>query len=62
MSVYKVTAKQTYYVEADTPEEAQLSFIEENEHVGIGFTEVIDVELEQEDERWIHTSMKSSKG
>lgn len=48
MSVYKVTAKQTYYVEADTPEEAQLSFIEENEHVGIGFTEVIDVELEEE--------------
>lgn len=51
MSVYKVTAKQTYYVEADTPEEATLYFIEDDsEHVGIGFTEVTEVELEQEDE------------
>lgn len=51
MHVYKVTAKQTYYVEADTPEEAKLFFItDDDEHVGIGFTEVTDVELEQEDE------------
>ena len=50
MNVYKVTAKQTYYVEADTPEEAQMSFIEMDEHVGIGFTEVTDVELVEEDE------------
>lgn len=49
MSVYKVTAKQVYYVEADTPEEAQMSFIEMDEHVGIGFTEVTDVEV-MEDE------------
>lgn len=50
MSVYRVTAKQTYYVEADTPEEAQMSFIEMDEHVGIGFTEVTGVELVEEDE------------
>lgn len=51
MSVYKVTAKQTYYVEADTPEEAKLFFItDDDEHVGIGFTEVTDVELVEEDE------------
>lgn len=50
MNVYKVTAKQTYYVEADTPEEAQISFIEMDEHVGIGFTEVTDVELVEEDD------------
>ena len=50
MNVYKVTAKQTYYVEADTPEEAKMHFIEEDEHVGIGFTEVTDVELEEENE------------
>jgi len=51
MSVYKVTAKQVYYVEADTPEEAQMHFIEEDdEHVGIGFTDVISVELVKEDE------------
>jgi len=50
MGVYKVTAKQTYYVEADTPEEAQMYFVEyDSEHVGIGFTEVTDVEL-MEDE------------
>lgn len=46
MSVYKVTAKQVYYVEADTPEEAKLFFFtDDDEHVGIGFTEVTDVEL-----------------
>ena len=50
MSVYKVTAKQTYYVEADSPEEAKMHFIEEDECVGIGFTEVTDVELVEEDE------------
>ena len=51
MNVYKVTAKQTYYVEADTSEEAKLFFItDDDEHVGIGFTEVTSVELEQEDE------------
>jgi len=51
MSVYKVTAKQVYYVEADTPEEAQMYFVEEDdEHVGIGFTDVISVELVKEGE------------
>lgn len=46
MNVYKVTAKQTYYVEADTPEEAKLFFItDDDEHVGFGFTEVTDVEV-----------------
>ena len=50
MSTYKVTAKQVYYVDADTPEQAELFFInDDDEHVGIGFTEVIAVE-EQEDE------------
>jgi hypothetical protein len=50
MSVYKVTAKQVYYVDADTPKQAELFFInDDDEHVGFGFTEVIDVE-EQEDE------------
>lgn len=48
--IYKVTAKQTYYVEAESPEQAQLYFISDDEHVGIGFTEVEKVELEQEDE------------
>ena len=51
MSVYRVTAKQVYYVEADTPEEAQMYFAEDDdEHVGIGFTDVISVELVEEDE------------
>jgi len=51
MNVYKVTAKQVYYVEADTPEEAKLFFInDDDEHVGFGFTEVTDVELVEEDE------------
>ena len=50
MSVYKVTAKQVYYVDADTPEEATVHFIDEDEHVGIGFTDVIDVELVEDDE------------
>ena len=51
MSVYKVTAKQTYYVEADTSEEAKLFFITgDDEHVGIGFTEVTNVEVMEEDE------------
>lgn len=44
MSIYKVTAKQTYYVEADTPEQAHMRFINDDEHVGIGFTEVVSVE------------------
>ena len=51
MNVYRVTAKQVYYVEADTPEEAQMYFVEEDdEHVGIGFTDVMSVELVEEDE------------
>lgn len=51
MSIYKVTAKQTYYVEADTPELARMFFIDDDEkHVGFGFTEVTDVELMEEDE------------
>lgn len=51
MSVYRVTAKQVYYVEADSPEEAKMYFIEDDdEHVGIGFTEVISAELVEEDE------------
>ena len=50
MSVYRITAKQVYSVEADTPEEAKLFFItDDDEHVGIGFTEVTDVEV-MEDE------------
>lgn len=49
MNVYKVTAKQTYYVEADTPEEAKMHFIEEDELVGIGFTEIIDAELVEDE-------------
>lgn len=50
MNVYKVTAKQVYYVEADTSEEAKLFFItDDDDHVGIGFTDVTDVEL-MEDE------------
>ena len=45
MGVYKVTAKQVYYVEADTAEQAQLFFInDDDEHIGLGFTEVISVE------------------
>ena len=50
MSVYKVTAKQVYYVEADSPEEAKMHFIDEDDHVGIGFTDVIIVELVEEGE------------
>lgn len=50
MSVYRVTSKQVYYVEADTPEEAKIFFVEGDEHVGIGFTEVIDAELIEEGE------------
>lgn len=51
MNVYKVTAKQVYYVEADTPEEAKLFFItDDDDHVGIGFTDVTDVVLVEEDE------------
>ena len=50
MSVYKVTAKQVYYVEADSPEEAIMHFIDEDEHVGIGFTDVMSVELVEEGE------------
>lgn len=49
MSVYKVTAKQIYYVEADTPELAHMYFIDDDEeHVGFGFTEVIDIEEVEE--------------
>lgn len=49
MSTYKVTAKQTYYVEADTPELARMFFInDDEEHVGIGFTEVTEVEEVEE--------------
>lgn len=50
MNVYKVTAKQVYYVDADSSEEAKMHFIAEDEHVGIGFTDVTDVELVEEDE------------
>ena len=50
MSVYKVTAKQVYYVEADTPEEAKMHFINADDHVGIGFTDVMSAELVEEDE------------
>ena len=50
MSVYKVTAKQVYYVNADSPEAAKMHFIDEDDHVGIGFTDVISVELVEEDE------------
>lgn len=43
--IYKVIAKQTYYVCADTPEQASMFFINDDDvHVGIGFTEVIEVE------------------
>lgn len=53
MSVYKVTAKQVYYVEADTPEQAHMYFIndfinDDDEHVEIGFTEVTSVEEVEE--------------
>lgn len=48
MSVYRVTAKQVYYVDADSPEEAKMHFIDEDDHVGIGFTDVTDVELMEE--------------
>ena len=45
MSTYKVTAKQTYYVEADTAELASMFFIiGDEEHVGFGCTEVTEVE------------------
>ena len=50
MSVYKVTAKQVYYVDADSPEEAKIHLLVEDDHVGIGFTDVISVELVEEDE------------
>ena len=46
MSVYRVTAKQVYYVDADSPEEARMHYLEEDEHVDIGFTEVTDVEID----------------
>ena len=49
MAVYKVTAKQVYFVEAETPEEAQMHFIVEDDNVGTGYTEVTDIE-EVEDE------------
>lgn len=51
MSVYRVTAKQVYYVDADSQEEAKMYFIDDDEeHVGFGYTEVTDVELMEEDE------------
>lgn len=50
MSVYKVTATQIYYVEADTAEEAEMYFInDDDEHIGLGFTEVTDVEQEDDE-------------
>ena len=49
MSTYKVTAKQTYYVEADTPELARMLFIDDDEEqVGCGFTEITEVEEVEE--------------
>lgn len=49
MKVYKVTAKQVYYVEADSADQARLYFIDDDEeHIGIGFTEVVSVEEEGE--------------
>lgn len=48
MSVYRVTAKQVYYVEADNPDEAIMRFIEEDGHVVIGFTDVTEVKLVEE--------------
>ena len=43
--IYKVTAKQVCYVEADTPEQAHMLFIEDDsEHIGIGFTDVTSIE------------------
>ena len=50
MNLYKVTAKQVYYVEADTPEQAHMFFInDDEEHVGFGFTEVTEVEEVEDD-------------
>ena len=49
MKMYKVTAKQEYYVEADTPEEAKTFFIFDDEHVGVGFMVVTDIEEVQDD-------------
>lgn len=50
MSTYKVTAKQVYYVIADTPEQAHMYFVnDDEEHVGIGFTEVTEVEEVEDD-------------
>lgn len=47
MSIYKVIAKQVYYVEADTSELAHMYFInDDEEHIGIGFTEVVSIEEE----------------
>lgn len=49
MSIYKVTAKQTYYVEADTPELARMFFVnDDEEHVEIGFTVITEVEEVEE--------------
>ena len=49
MSIYKVTAKQVYYVDADTPEQARMFFIDDDEeHVECGFTEVTEVEEVEE--------------
>lgn len=43
--IYKVIAKQTYYVCADTPEQASMFFInDDDEHVEIGITEITEVE------------------
>lgn len=47
MNLYEVTAKQVYYVEADSPEDAKMYFLnDDEEHIGIGFTEVVDVKSE----------------
>ena len=50
MSIYKVKAKQTYYVEADTEEQAHMFFVnDDDEHVCFGFTEVTSVEEVQDE-------------
>lgn len=50
MNVYKVTAKQVYYIEADSPEEAITHFIDEDNHVCIRLTKVTDVVLVEEND------------
>lgn len=50
MGVYKVTAKQIYYIEADSSEEAITHFIDEDDHVCIRLIKVTDVVLVEENE------------